>query len=177
MIPEVQAGNNIKVVSDKMFHMIPANHERIQWEGSKEFPEKRKQYVLNISLFFLLLSPHHCVCAMFVCTNRDVWFCLEARGSPWVMFLKMLLTFGGYFKISFIHFILCIFWLHITVHTYARCPWGSKEIGFPESGVTNGCEPLWGCWEWHLGCAFNSSLLSHLSSPQHSCLGQGLSLA
>lgn len=40
-----------------------------------------------------------------------------------------------------------------------------RSFGFPETGVTDGCEQPWGCWEFNLGPLKQQTALTAEPSP------------
>jgi hypothetical protein len=55
-----------------------------------------------------------------------------------------------FFLIRFVHFLLYVFCLYIYMSSYMCdwCPWRSEEgIRLSETGVMDGSEPSYGCWE------------------------------
>lgn len=62
-------------------------------------------------------------------------------------------------------FFVCVLSLY---YMYTQCPWRPAEgVRLPNTGVTDGCESLYGWWESNLGPLGEQSMLLAIPSLQH----------
>jgi hypothetical protein len=53
---------------------------------------------------------------------------------------------------------VCVFCMHVC--TMCMCGSYDEGVRFPGTVVTEGCKPLWGCWESNLGPLLEEMLLT-----------------
>lgn len=122
-------------------------HRIVFWKGS----------VLRIIDTRTLSALRILCCSKVICTKKSCFSVLYASST----FLCMSLRTGLWISLThrwglvffrFIYLILCIwdFCLHVCMYTtmYILDAWeGQKRVSSSRTAVTDGCQPLCGCWD------------------------------
>jgi hypothetical protein len=88
---------------------------------------------------------------------KPEWACLKFLWAFWLSPLSLPSLHSSntsllFFKIKVIFYVHWVFCLHVHIYTTCVYLWRSEEgIKFPQTGVTDSCELLCGCWELNVG--------------------------